>query len=67
MSQSLYGHIANAACGCEVKLDVDVTYAGRCYCGPDDYCYCYDYGDPAEVTSLEIVNPCKEHSGNNTG
>jgi hypothetical protein len=62
-----YGAPAKAACGCTFKVDVYTPTVSRCYCGPDDYCYCYDYyGDDAEVESIEFVSVCKEHGGDPT-
>jgi hypothetical protein len=44
-------------CGCEVSVTVDTP---RCYCGPEDYCYCYDYADGLTDVTIKY---CSQHGG----
>lgn len=62
---SVYDHAATAKCGCQIKLDAYASTPSPCHC--DYYCYCYDYMDDLEVSSVEIVTPCKEHGGHSDG
>jgi hypothetical protein len=45
-----------ATCGCKVDIEITKTI---CYCGLEDYCYCYDYGDG--VKEVEVVELCEYH------
>jgi hypothetical protein len=54
----------DAKCGCELTL-VGGHPEPQCTCGPEDYCYCYDYIDRSRMIIKQVFmngKRCDEHS-----